>query len=83
MGDCVMYGHKGDLGRKAIIKDNYIDGNLDTDQSLNAVFEGNVNIKTKVLSSGKLSVDRSVKIPKTRYSKKVRKSFRNWQRLER
>lgn len=83
VGDCVMYGHKGDLGRKAIIKDNYIDGNLDTDQSLNAVFEGNVNIKTKVLSSGKLSVDRSVKIPKTRYSKKVRKSFRNWQRLER
>ena len=81
VGKCVMYGHKGSYGRKAIIKDNYIDGELDTDPHFNEAFEGNKTIQTIVRPNGKLYIDKEVKINKKQYSREIRKRINNKRKI--
>ena len=77
VGRCEMQGHTGKEGEKAVIRDNYIDGELLSDQKYNKEFIGNKSIVSEVRSDGKLYVDKKVIIPKRKYSRTLRTYLNN------
>lgn len=77
VGRCEMQGHTGKEGEKAVIRDNYIDGELLSDQKYNKEFKGNQSIVSEVRSDGKLYVDKRVIIPQRKYSRTLRTYLNN------
>lgn len=81
VGRCEMQGHTGNAGEKAVIRDNFIDGELLTNQKYNKVFEGNQSITTEVRSDGRLYIDNEVVIPRLSYSRSLRSYLENRVRI--
>lgn len=81
VGRCEIQGHTGREGEKAIIRDNYFDGELLTNQKYNKEFKRNQSITTEVRSDGKLYIDRDVRIVHRRYGRSLQSAFDNRSRI--
>ena len=73
IGACKIAGNRKGLGRKAIIRHNYICGQLDTQGNEYVQQFGNKFVKARVKADGKIQIDRKSGIKKRNYSGDISK----------
>lgn len=73
IGACKIAGNRKGLGRKAIIRHNYICGQLDTQGNEYVQQVGNKFVKARVKADGKIQIDRKSGIKKRNYSGDISK----------
>ena len=73
IGACKIAGNRKGLGRKAIIRHNYICGQLDTQGNEYVQQFGNKFVKARVKADGKIQIDRKPGVKKRNYTDDISK----------
>lgn len=73
IGACKIAGNRKGLGRKAIIRHNYICGQLDTQGNEYVQQFGNKFVKARVKADGKIQIDRKSGVKKRNYTDDISK----------